>query len=442
MAKRKKNRKAVLVTSCVMAALIVASSSFAWFTSKDEVTNRLTATADYGVSLVEDFKPPEDMTPGQEVNKDVSVVNTGAIDAFVRASLSESMNMSRLSSVEYITSALTDTAQYYTVYKKTDGTVVKKLANVAKADDETKLYDLKNFSAALPALATVTTVEDEYVALNPQENQDATGALNANEVTTLMAGGQLVVAESKAVAPEDVAQRSGDDVNGATKFAIIYDVSGGTQDGNKVVEESGSYYTVELNQDGLYVKNPATAVSMGTGYTLSVDTLARDYSGASQYKPTGDGLYIFKRNDTPEYSGFYYNSGAFYALKTKENNKSAYIDFGTGGISYDTGNLVVDSITGVELRTKETGIDNTKGTWKLEFVKTVVNNPSTNSTTSVAATESGYTDATHLKATFHVTSDEAGGAPVTTKDVIFYVKLADGTTVYTDLLATTYNSIG
>ncbi|MBQ1388478.1 MAG: hypothetical protein IIY78_02515, partial [Clostridia bacterium] len=72
MAKRKKNRKAVLVTSCVMAALIVASSSFAWFTSKDEVTNRLTATADYGVSIVEDFTPPENWIPGQEIEKNVS----------------------------------------------------------------------------------------------------------------------------------------------------------------------------------------------------------------------------------------------------------------------------------------------------------------------------------------------------------------------------------
>ena len=140
--------------------ILFACTTFAWFTSKDEVTNRLTATADYGVTLVEDFKPPKDMTPGQEVNKDVSVVNTGSVDAYVRMSLEEVMNMSRLSSIAYNTPTSTTTSQYYTVYRKTDGTVVKKQANIAKADDETKLYDLNNFSAALPDLSTTTVVDE------------------------------------------------------------------------------------------------------------------------------------------------------------------------------------------------------------------------------------------------------------------------------------------
>ena len=50
MASKSKRRRKVLGASCILAALIIAGSSFAWFTSKDEVANRLTATADYGVS--------------------------------------------------------------------------------------------------------------------------------------------------------------------------------------------------------------------------------------------------------------------------------------------------------------------------------------------------------------------------------------------------------
>ena len=58
MASKAKRRRKVLGASCILAALIIAGSSFAWFTSKDEVTNRLSANADYDVSIVESFAPP------------------------------------------------------------------------------------------------------------------------------------------------------------------------------------------------------------------------------------------------------------------------------------------------------------------------------------------------------------------------------------------------
>jgi len=88
MASNSKKRRRVLGASCILAALIIASSSFAWFTSKDEVINRLTANADYGVSIVESFAPPENWVPGQEVNKDVYAVNTGNVAAFVEETVS------------------------------------------------------------------------------------------------------------------------------------------------------------------------------------------------------------------------------------------------------------------------------------------------------------------------------------------------------------------
>ena len=88
MASKSKRRRKVLGASCILAALIIAGSSFAWFTSKDEVTNRLSANADYGVSIVESFAPPENWLPGQEVNKDVYAVNTGNVAAFVLCSRS------------------------------------------------------------------------------------------------------------------------------------------------------------------------------------------------------------------------------------------------------------------------------------------------------------------------------------------------------------------
>lgn len=92
MASKSKKRRRVLGASCILAALIIAGSSFAWFTSKDEVTNRLTASSDYGVSIVESFVPPKNWIPGQEINKDVYAVNTGNVDAFVKEDVSGILN--------------------------------------------------------------------------------------------------------------------------------------------------------------------------------------------------------------------------------------------------------------------------------------------------------------------------------------------------------------
>ena len=88
MASKSKRRGRVFRASCILAALIIAGSSFAWFTSKDEVTNRLSANADYDVSIVESYAPPKNWLPGQEVNKDVYAVNTGTVDAFVEETVS------------------------------------------------------------------------------------------------------------------------------------------------------------------------------------------------------------------------------------------------------------------------------------------------------------------------------------------------------------------
>ncbi|MBQ8965426.1 BsaA family SipW-dependent biofilm matrix protein [Ruminococcus sp.] len=89
----KKNENKLLAGSIGIAAFVVAGATFAWFTSQDEVTNRLSAEADYNVAITESFTPPESWTPGQEVNKDVSAVNTGNIDSLVNLSLGHSFTV-------------------------------------------------------------------------------------------------------------------------------------------------------------------------------------------------------------------------------------------------------------------------------------------------------------------------------------------------------------
>lgn len=94
--KDNKKDKKVLIGALGIASVIAAGSTFAWFTSSDEVTNRLTAAADYGVSITETFTPPEEWLPGQEINKDVSAVNTGNIDAYVRLDLKHALQGTQL----------------------------------------------------------------------------------------------------------------------------------------------------------------------------------------------------------------------------------------------------------------------------------------------------------------------------------------------------------
>ena len=91
--KKSAKQKRVLAAAIVLAAIITVGATFAWFTSSDTVTNKLSASGSYGVSVTETFTPIDDWTPGQAVNKDVFVVNTGNIDAYVKVSLSNAIDL-------------------------------------------------------------------------------------------------------------------------------------------------------------------------------------------------------------------------------------------------------------------------------------------------------------------------------------------------------------
>ncbi len=93
MRKNNKKDRRILVGAIAVAGVTVAGSTFAWFTSKDEVTNRLSASASYNVSVTEDFTPPEDWVPGQTIKKEAGAINTGNVDAFVRMWLTGDMKL-------------------------------------------------------------------------------------------------------------------------------------------------------------------------------------------------------------------------------------------------------------------------------------------------------------------------------------------------------------
>ena len=60
----------------------------------------MTASSDYGVSIVESFAPPKNWIPGQEVDKDTYAVNTGSIPAYVRNDVSGVLSLTTEKPVE------------------------------------------------------------------------------------------------------------------------------------------------------------------------------------------------------------------------------------------------------------------------------------------------------------------------------------------------------
>ncbi|MEE5993626.1 MAG: BsaA family SipW-dependent biofilm matrix protein [Oscillospiraceae bacterium] len=365
MTKRKKNtrEKRALVGALCTAAVIVAGSTFAWFTSSDEVTNRLTASANYGVSLVEDFTPPEDMVPGQEVNKDVSAVNTGSIDAVVRTWIGNKINYTRIGSKDATSALTTGTTDYFT-----DGNTVNSVARTtataqasAPGGYPTYLYTKYVFDTAKVTADSGT----ELIKLNAHEYTDANGVKHANEVTTLQAGGQLVVAENKSVAPNtEFAQRSGDD-QGASSVSVMY-----TDSTNYYWYDatSSTYKGVTKNADGTYTKQNTALASQPAAGNLKVFAVIADYSGENQYRPAETGLYIFRRYEKAiadttadttgnyTYAGYFYDGTDFYALKEKTATTTGSLTntYTTLDATITTdANGVVNSISDLKFATKE-----------------------------------------------------------------------------------------
>lgn len=306
MKNSKKNETRVLIASLSIAAVAVAGATFAWFTSKDEVTNRLSASANYDVSIAEDFQPPEDWIPGQEINKDVSAVNTGNVDAFVRMWLGGQMRLLKEDAAPSV-DATTATATSG-VAAVTDA---DKVALGLTYSKDGKYYKtLSTDKIANPNDLAHPGVGNETADPASGENQ----AAGFSEVQSVQAGGVLVYAPDKAKYRWTLEQ--------ATEMTI---------------------YTSDTDTTGT-VTNLAKGTVVSTYNSLAANKISpkdTNYYGAidaSTFQPETTGLYIFRRNiaetadgteNTYEYSGYYYDAtlGKYFALHTGTgaNGKSDYV---------------------------------------------------------------------------------------------------------------------
>ena len=275
MASKSKRRRRVLGASCILAALIIVGSSFAWFTSKDEVTNRLTASSNYGVTIAEDFTPPENWVPGQTIDKNVGVVNTGNVDAFVRAWLEGEMRVIAQNASNTSHTAMTE--------------------SLTPVDDNNLKKANLNYSIGTGVY--LKELDKTKLVENP-DNQSTTSPDEYTELMAVQAGGEL------AYAPVPT---SGASYKFTPNEAIsVTNSAGAIQHLAKGVE-----YTVTI--DGNATDNIAVTTS-GTAGTITLKSLdAFRTIDSNSFVPVADGLYIFKRNtslgtpttDDFQYSGYY-----------------------------------------------------------------------------------------------------------------------------------------
>ncbi len=325
MSKKKQSRKEkrVLIAALVVAGVITAGSTFAWFTSKDEVTNRLSASASYNVSIAEDFQPPEDWIPGQEVNKDVSAVNTGNVDAFVRMWLGGQMRLlsEATPSVDASTGTPTASLTATTDQDKIDlgltyynGTTYYKTLSTEKIDNP------KDADHAAAGTETADPVSGENTPAQ------------FSEVQSMQAGGVLVYAPAGAAYHWTLEQ--------ATELPVYTPGVAADPTADPPVEATPADTTMTNLAKGTVVGNSTTTEAGATKLAPASGSDTNYYGAidASTFQPETTGLYLFRRNvaetadgtpNTYEYSGYYYDADedVYFALHTGTgaNGHSDYV---------------------------------------------------------------------------------------------------------------------
>jgi len=435
---KKNNEKRVLAAALCISVVAIAGSTFAWFTSKDEVTNRLSASAAYDVSIAEDFQPPEDWIPGQTINKDVSAVNTGNVDAFVRMWLEGEMSIFNRTSQDDSVAIPTGTPTALT--KTTDQKYLDLNFNYYSTSGDNKIY-----------YKELSTLQRENNSNNNSTTHDEEDNIPAqfSEVQSMQAGGYLAscpdsanyyfvleqattieaYASSTATAKEVINLKKGDIV--ATKGATV----------------SGTV--------AAYIDNGTKGISTDT----------------SLFYPQTEGVYLFRRNvdldstantvDDYEYSGYYYVPATGGKLITDgEHYLALYTDRSTTGGSDRSDYTVPDnavtpatptepgkdivSVTPSEnmkfYNAKETVVENSGLTWAYDatgkkltatyagadgsaddiVIDVALANIGTGGQTWTAKTADGKTT------TFYYNDDVEAGD--TTTKLVDSVKLADATT--------------
>ena len=278
----------------------------------------MSASANYGVSIAEDFQPPENWVPGQTINKDVSAVNTGNVDAFVRMWLEGEMSV-------LARTTQTDAAQ-----------VSAAASNKIEPVTDTKYTSLGlNYynAASGQYYKELSQAKVKNPELNDSGDADESGA-NENiaatfsEVQAVQAGGYLAYAPSGA------------------KYYFILEHATSVQ--GYATANDAELKNFELKEGDIIATKGATIPTLTSGQTavyIADGTYGIDID-SSDFYPQTEGTYLFRRNikltktttgddaaqgvneqDDYEYSGYYFvpkAGGTDGLLKAADANNAHY----------------------------------------------------------------------------------------------------------------------
>jgi len=343
--KTKKNarQKRTLVLALLIAATIAAGSTFAWFTSKDEVTNRLSANASYNVAIGETFQPPENWAPGQTVDKDTYAVNTGNVGALSRMWVNGSLRVmnhtddggipynndtggfdtSELSDVvnsNLLAAGFTkmdasgnyyrtlDTAQSANGYQTTNQQGFPDVKGVALSEVQAMQSGILAYA---PNGAEYTYVTNQPTTLKIYAKRDGDASASYQEV--LVPAGVLVHVGASSAA------------DGAATIGADGVITYGAQEKAKTL----------LGEDGTTEYDTVYVEAQTVNATTPFQPVPVEYE---TFTPLDNGLYLFLRNEVldddtdraPEFSGYYVTGTAtpsvtYYALESdKGNNRSEF----------------------------------------------------------------------------------------------------------------------
>lgn len=241
--KKTSREKRVLIASLCIAAAVMAGSTFAWFTSKDEVTNRLSANASYNVSVTEDFTPPEDWVPGQTIKKEAAAINTGNVDAFVRMWLTGDMKLVKgddgVVYTTFKTTPLTDVTEApYTTLKLTKKDASNNYYRVL-TDDERKALQSGELAYA-------------GAAYNYTTNQSESGTDYGDKTAYTTGQGAVKLVDSDSFTPGGA---------GLFIFRRNYDLADATGNVDPTTAQFSGYYFDGTNYYALKTANDSTVSS-------------------------------------------------------------------------------------------------------------------------------------------------------------------------------------
>ena len=240
MRKNNKKDRRILVGAIAVAGVTVAGSTFAWFTSKDEVTNRLSASASYNVSVTEDFTPPEDWVPGQTIKKEAGAINTGNVDAFVRMWLTGDMKLVKgddgVVYTTFKTTPLTDVTEApYTTLKLTKKDASNNYYRVL-TDDERKALQSGELAYA-------------GAAYNYTTNQSESGTDYGDKTAYTTGQGAVKLVDSDSFTPGGA---------GLFIFRRTYDLVAATGNVDPATAQFSGYYYDGTNYYALKTANDST----------------------------------------------------------------------------------------------------------------------------------------------------------------------------------------